>query len=303
MRIIHTDVKSLVTWLESNPEPSVARRTARKFLAQAIIHGDCNRELLKKVISTIKEPKSLVVLEAFASSVLISSTGSVPQGEKFLRPMEGVDLEHVIESEQWDEAISRRSDFIEAGSIRDEEFGRVLGRLISLPNQRIELIDQYLGEKIVKSETVFTWLLKAISQRHNRHLVIHTKFPQDAFDGALPGTRNKERIGYLINQVEKAAAEVGYGGDVTLVLYTRTQHDRYWKFDFSEGFLALQNGHGLDAFKNEKLNASSSFHEENPDLWNSVLGVWRGTSVLYSSRVKGFESRNVVVEAPEFAFK
>lgn len=303
MRIIHTNVDSVLNWIESNPEPATARRIARRILGEAIIHGNCSRESLKRAISSIQDPKALTVLEAFASSVLIASTASKTSAEKSLRNLEGAGLEEIVESEEWETAISKRSYFIESGQSRDDEFGRVVGRMISLPEHQIELVDQYLGEKIIKAEPVFGWFLKSISQRQNRILVIHTRYPQESFDEVLPGKTNRERVRFLVNQVERIASESGFTGEIKVILYTKSQHDRYWKFAFSEGFITLSNGYGLDVFRQETFASNSSFHEESPELWSRTLGHWRGSSTFLNSKSFGFESKNVVVEAPEFAFK
>lgn len=264
MRIAITQVEQFFDWMRGNPDPSSARRVVKKIVSQGVLVGDFSRNDIAKEIANITDPKSLGILEALSTSALIARTTERADSEKPFRRASYMNFSDLIESEEWETLYKTRTGFIPAGKTRDEEFVRVMGRTFGLPEGHLELSDKFLGEKISKNEPIINWILSRLQLRNVKKLVLITKAPSDW------GLRKRAPLEKFLTVLDQLVVNSGFSGQVVIELYHEFNHDRYWAYQFTEGLLPFTNGHGIDAFKYERLQEPTNLYEVEQDLWFQI---------------------------------
>lgn len=261
MRVAITQIELLLDWIRSNPDPASARRVIKRVLSQGVLVGQISRQHIANVVAEVQDLVSLSLLEALAETTLISRTDENPDSEKAFRKSQFPSFVDLIESEEWDSLYSQRTGFIPERSRRDEEFGRVLGRTLTLPEGRLEVLDKFLGEKILKRESVISWFLSFLQSRKINSVLFITKTPE------MWGRLKREPLENFLSVLDELVAASKYEGKLTVEFNHEISHDRYWAYQFTEGLLTFTNGYGLDAFRKDQMVEPTNLQEVSPELW------------------------------------
>ena len=283
MRIAITQIELLIDWIRSNPDPASARRVIKRVLSQGVLVGEISRQDIAKVISEVEGSVSLALLEALAETTLVSRTDENPDSEKPFRKSKFPTFVDLVESEEWDQLYSHRTGFIPQRSRRDEEFGRVLGRTLTLPEGRLEVLDKFLGEKILKRESVISWFLSFLQTRKINTIVIITKSPETW------GRLKRDPLEKFLSVLDHLVSASKYEGKVIVEFNHEISHDRYWAYKFTEGLLTFTNGYGLDAFRSDQMVEPTNLHEVAPELWFQLR-----SGLQARTRLEKFISQNKV---------
>lgn len=276
MRIAITQIDLLLNWIRSNPDPVSARRVVKKVLTQGILVGEISRQSIAKQLSEVSDSISLPLMEALAETTLISHRNGTADTEKPFRKKQLPTFVDLIESEEWDSLYSQRTRFIPDGSQRDEEFGRVLGKTLTLPEGHLEVLDKFLGEKILKRESVISWFLSFLQSRKINRVIFITKTPE-SWGKSIS---KREPLENFLSTLDQLVTASKFEGQVVVEFNHEVSHDRYWAFRVTEGLLTFTNGYGLDAFRNARMVEPTNLHEVAPELWFQLRSGLRGGTKL-----------------------
>jgi hypothetical protein len=270
VRIAITQIDLLLDWIRSNPDPVSARRIVKKVLSQGVLVGEISRQNLASVVSEVEDSISFPLMEALVEATMISRAEGNADTEKPFRKRQLPTFVDLIESEEWDLLYSHRTRFIPERSGRDQELGRVLGRTLTLPEGHLELLDKFLGEKILKRESVISWFFSFLQNRKINRVVFITKTPK------AWGKSKREPLENFISVLDQLVTAAGFEGQVIVEFNHEISHDRYWAYQFTEGILTFTNGYGLDAFRNDQMVEPTTLQEVAQELWFQLRSGMRG---------------------------
>ena len=286
--------------------PGLIRRLAGQVEVELLLGSTRSksdlRNLLTDASKNASQTGSAIPKDSLANLIdcLVIGKFSKPElQDKPIRKLGDMNLAELLVSNEWIEAVTKRSPVQTKESPRDEVFGLTFGHLIAAEPESFQLIDKFFLDKLDNGEEVVKWLLAQFNQRSLGRLVIRTKLLESE---VLSHQACRVKLHNSVQKLDQLLRESNFGGSIELEVFSGFFHNRYFVAEFSDGSFAFEISAGIGAFAKETGNepqhipviAGRNWRRMNADL---ELKMRPRPDALKQIEFPGIVSKSILVKA------
>jgi hypothetical protein len=238
----------------------------------------------------------MLLTEMLEGFVYIESVNPGPLEDPQLQALMGMTFPELALSDELSNSVKMHSYPMLVGESRESGFMRLFGHFLEGAST-VEIVDRYFAEKLVDNEDVVQWLIKQVASQTNCPIRIKSKMPRERF-GEWGQKTLHEILASLANSNVFNKSSLGIQNDIYLDLYEKVPHNRYIRFQFSNGAVYCSIDHGVDAFKDDPVSEPEPVNEIPREVYVNIqsskawsprldeqLSDWRNPSLASDWRI------------------